>query len=243
MTNHKRNIKRRVKRRQRRRVKGITKSVATLFVTSVVNDVLNHIKVQYKNNYPISWCMKYAKYCYVCEKYADVYSVRADNAIENYGWLACNSCLPLVERVFRPLYSQKQKMICIDSLLHLLGNNHTFMFTRRSKTLINRSAYIENCKIRSVNYRSKRINAWIYWEEGNIEYSKCVTLANIIRTDSSFPQTLQKCLRLLRKGNTVITPEFIDMLIKEYLFVDVWRFLERRLNSDVLSIYGWYSDD
>ena len=245
--------RKRLRRKAARRRDAIRKSAARGVVEHAVETVLARVARRESNSYPMNWCFTYEKYCYVCESPTpEPRAVRAEKEVYNFGWLCCAACLPWVLDRFRPLYSLEIGSVCLDSLVELPW---TVLFTRRSRTTrlpthvrrgTIRGIYMQKSENSLVGRMTEdRVVVSVSWEDDHtpLEKKKHVLLANVIRSDPDFPSSPGEFFALLAKGRTFITERFFACVLREYLLVAAWRKLEARLNSDVMSVCGWYTDD
>jgi hypothetical protein len=81
---------------------------------------------------------------------------------------------------------------------------------------------------------------------------KSVFLSNVVRETPGFPQTVRGFFRRIVATRSPHWYRFsacgfrqheIDIIMREYLLLQVWKKLEDRLGPDTMTVYGWFSDD
>ena len=119
-------------------------------------------------------------------------------------------------------------------------------FTRRSGSL-QRPAFIQDGKWQGLYYNrsSGRVYILSLWKNVHGgESVKHVTLANVVRSDKAFPQTLQKFLKKISHPRLRFSQRMFGGFAIEYLRVKIWGKLGLRIDEDVLNAYvGWYTGD
>ena len=182
-----------------------------------LENFITKYKTRIVNRHPTRLVFKMTNFCYVCEtNNVDIYTIPIYSLDLLSGWLCCKKCSLIVLNVYRPQYCILRRIICEDSLINICKGHLDVSFTRRSRTT-NLYPYVENAKLKSLHLSSStnRFNASISWHFDIYTYEKHVYLSNIIRTDPKFPQTVKEFLTKLALGNTILSEEMYEAIIKE----------------------------